>query len=45
MTGASIVLGAVIIADALCYVHGHKSLFFKAKTDYEKRILEKLRGE
>ena len=40
---AAILIGCLIIADAICYVHGHKSWFFTAKTDYEKRIIEKIR--
>ena len=43
MNTFAIVLAAFIIADAICYVHGHKSVFFKPKEDYEKRIIEKLR--
>ena len=45
MTNFCILLAAYIIGDAICYVHGHSSMFYGAKKDYEKRIIEKLRKE
>lgn len=39
----AIIFGAYVIADAICYVHGHKSLFFAAKTDYEKELIKQVR--
>lgn len=40
----AIILAAYILADAYCYVHGHHSLFFSAKRDYEKKIIDRIRG-
>lgn len=44
MDGFFFMLGCYVLADAYCYVHGHNSMFFTARKDYEKRIIEKLRG-
>jgi len=42
MTEFIIILGALIIGDSICYVHGHKLYFYKARTDEEKELLYRI---
>jgi hypothetical protein len=34
----AIVVAGFVIADAILFVHGYKSLFFRAKTEQEKAV-------
>lgn len=43
MIAFAIILGAYILADAYCYVHGHNSIFFDARKDYEKEMIKRIR--
>ena len=38
MIGFSILIGAYWIADAILFIHGYKSFWFRAKTDQEKAM-------
>ena len=42
MDGFFILLGAWVIADSICFVHGFKSFFFCARTVEEKEVMRKI---
>jgi hypothetical protein len=44
MDGLMILIGAWLIADSICFVHGFKSFFFTAKTVEEMELMDKIKS-
>jgi hypothetical protein len=42
MDGMLVLIGCWLIADSICFVHGFKSFFFKAKTVEEMKLMDKI---